>query len=88
MGNSLNIDLEGKVVIFQQQYLMVPQLEHPFRVDGGFGARPYTMGRALTGEFLSDGERARMEGYMVERLATEEEIRGALEKAGRGIEPR
>lgn len=74
MANSLNIDLTDKVVIFRQKYLTVPALEHPFRVGGGFGSKPYTIGRALFGEFLSDGERARMEGFMVERLATEEEI--------------
>lgn len=74
MANALRIDLVGKTVIFQQKYLTVPALEHPFRVDGGFGASPTTMGRALFGTFLSDGEEARMEGYMVERLATDEEI--------------
>jgi len=77
MSNSLSMDLTGKVVIFKQNYLTVPQLEHPFLVEGGFGASPNTIGRALIGEFLSDGERARMEGYMVERLATDEEIAAA-----------
>lgn len=74
MPNSLNIDLEGKVVIFKRKYLKVEPLDHPFKVTGGFGAKPDTLGNALFGQFLSDGEDARMEGYMVERLATEEEI--------------
>lgn len=74
MANSLNIDLTGQVVIFKQRYLTVDALQHPFRVEGGFGAKPETMGRALLGTFLSDGEEARMEGYMVKRLATDEEI--------------
>ena len=74
MANSLRMDLEGKVVIFKQEYMTVPALDHPFRVTGGFGAKDYTAGRALYGTFLSDGEKARMEGYMVERLATPEEI--------------
>lgn len=77
MANSLDIDLTGKVVIFRQNYLKVPAKKHPFRVDGGFGASPHTMGTALGGEFLSDGEVCRMEGYMVERLATDEEIAAA-----------
>lgn len=74
MGNSLNMNLEGQVVIFKKKYMTVPPLDHPFRVEGGFGASPSTIGRALFGTFLSDGEEARMEGFMVERLATEEEI--------------
>lgn len=80
MGNTLNIDLTGKVVIFKQKSLTVTATEHPFRVDGGFGASPNTQGRALIGEFLSDGEEARMEGYDVERLATPEEILAALDR--------
>lgn len=80
MGNALRIDLTDQVVIFKQKYLSVPALDHPFRVDGGFGAQPDTIGRAMFGEFLSDGERARMEGFMVERLATEEEIRAVLDR--------
>ena len=77
MANSLNIDLTDKVVIFRQNYLKVPANEHPFLVGGGFGASPHTSGSALGGTFLSDGETCRMEGYMVERLATDEEIAAA-----------
>ena len=77
MANNLDIDLTGRVVIFSEKFLTVPATEHPFLVEGGFGAKPYTMGRALLGTFLSDGEEARMEGYMVERLATKEEILAA-----------
>lgn len=77
MANSLNIDLTDQVVIFHQRYLKVLATEHPFHVGGGFGALPYTSGSALGGTFLSDGEVCRMEGYMVERLATEEEIASA-----------
>jgi hypothetical protein len=77
MANALNEDLTGKVVIFAQTYMSVPATEHPFEVEGGFGARSFTSGNALMGTFLSDGEKARMEGYMVERYATEEEITAA-----------
>lgn len=78
MANNLRIDLTDKVVIFKQSYLTVPATEHPFLVKGGFGASPTTMGRALSGEFLSDGEQTRMEGYMVERLATTDEVARAM----------
>lgn len=81
MANALNEDLTGKVVIFDQKYLKVPAEDHPFRVEGGFGAVPYTMGNALAGTFLSDGESARMEGYMVKRLATDGEV-ARFEKGG------
>lgn len=80
MANTLGIDLTGKVVIFRQEFLTVPNTEHPFLVQGGFGASPHTQGRALGGTFLSDGEETRMEGYMVERLATDEEIEAARVK--------
>jgi hypothetical protein len=78
MANALHMDLRGKVVIFRQEFLSVPATQHPFRVEGGFGAAQFTRGRALGGTFLSDGESCRMEGYMVERLATDEEILAAL----------
>lgn len=77
MANSLDMDLTGQVVIFKQEYLSVPATEHPFRVEAGFGTKPYTSGSALGGTFLSDGESTRMEGFMVERLATEQEIEAA-----------
>jgi len=77
VANALNEDLTGRVVILGAEYLK-PELAAPtlraFRVDDGFGAKPYTAGHAIMGEFLSDGERCRMEGYMVERFATDDEI--------------
>ena len=74
MANSLGIVLTDQIVIFKQEYLSAPASEHPFRVKGGFGALPFTAGTALMGEFLSDGEKTRMEGFFVDRLATEDEI--------------
>lgn len=89
MGNSLNSDLEGKVVILKAEALKPAYQElkfRLFRVEGGFGSKPYTMGRALFGIFLADGEKARMDSYDVERLATDEEIAlfdiGNLQKEG------
>lgn len=74
MGNALNQNLAGKVVIFKQEALNIPVEEHPFLVTGGFGARHFTAGTALYGAFISDGERGRMEGFEVDRLATVQEI--------------
>jgi len=45
-----------------------------FWARGGFGCDPGTMGSAVVGTYLSDGERCRVEGYMVDRLATEQDL--------------
>lgn len=74
--NSLKMQLEGKVVVLRANVLKAEYRDlkwRLFRVDGGFGASPNTIGTALIGQFLADGEKARMEGYDVERLATEED---------------
>lgn len=77
MGNSLNMDLEGKHVVIKKEILK-PEYhdveKRVFLVKGGFGAKSYTIGTALFGEFVFDGEECRMDGYDVERLASEEEI--------------
>lgn len=77
MANSLKTDLTGKVVVLKVK-LMKPEFQdlkyRLFRVEGGFGAVPFTSGTALFGITLVDGEHARFSGYDVERLATEEEI--------------
>ena len=77
MANSLHEELRGKVVVLhkgnlQPKYHDIKQ--RLFRVEGGFGASPHTMGTALYGQFLADGEKCRMEGDDVERLAAEEEL--------------
>ena len=75
--NSLGMELLNKVVIFKQEYMTVPATEHPYQVEGGFGSFGYTTGSALQGRFLSDGEVVRMEGYMIDRIATKEEVDAA-----------
>lgn len=82
MANALEKNLEGATVIFKQKYLQrgIVASEQPYHVTGGFGAKPNTKGNAMFGEWLSDGEKDRMEGYCVERLATDEEISAALDK--------
>jgi hypothetical protein len=77
MANALNMDLTDKVVVLDARYFTAAHHDvksRLFRVEGGYGAVPYTLGKALVGTFLSDGERTRMEGYMVERIATEEDL--------------
>jgi len=77
MANALSIDLTDKVVVLDAQFMTAKYRDvksRLFTVEGGYGAVPYTMGNALVGTFVCDGEKARMEGYMVERLATEEDL--------------
>lgn len=80
MANNLNEDLTNHVVIIKAEDLK-PSLDRPelraFRVLDGFGANSFTMGTALLGEFLFDGDKCRLEGWMVERFATEDEIADA-----------
>lgn len=80
MANHLGEDLTARVVIIGAKHL-VSNLNSPerraFRVSGGFGAKSHTSGSALMGQFLFDGERCRMEGWMVERFATDDEIKDA-----------
>lgn len=75
--NSLNDDLTGKHVVIGAEYLTDECAEaarRVFRVIGGFGAKPFTNGRALFGVFVAYDESVRMEGWMVERLATSQEV--------------
>lgn len=80
MANSLKMDITNKYVLIKTDCLKEEFHEIPKRVffaDGCFGTKPYTMGRSLGGEFVFDGERATLDGYDVERLATDEEIASA-----------
>lgn len=78
MANALKEDLRGKVVVLRADIMKQEYQElkwRLFRVNEGFGAVPFTIGTALIGEHLADGQTARYDGYDVERLATEEEIK-------------
>jgi hypothetical protein len=77
VSNSLRADLTGKVVVLKAENFKPAYQDvrsRLFRVDGGFGASSFTRGTALIGEFLADGEKTRMDGHDIERLATDEEI--------------
>lgn len=81
MANNLNVDLHDRVVIIGAEHLKESLAEKPylraFRVTGGFGESSFTHGNAIMGEFLYNGDRCRLEGWMVERFATEDEIADA-----------
>lgn len=91
MGNNLNAPLEGRFVLlredwFKDQVMAADGRERVFLASGGFGCSPHTMGNAVYGEFVVDGEECRVEGYNLdERFATEDEVQAALvERVRRG----
>lgn len=80
--NSLGRTIEpGEYLILKVESLAEPYRDDPtwrvFQALGGFGMSPETMGTAVVGTFIRDGEEARMEGYMFERAATSEEVAAA-----------
>lgn len=70
--NSLNAELEGKVVILSRECYKGSEEERKFKCSGGFGCHAKTIGTAVFGEFLCDGEKCRVEGYEIEKFAEEE----------------
>lgn len=77
MTNALKAQLQGKVVVLKASVHKAAYAALPyrlFRVEGGFGTSPDTSGRAVFGVYLCDGEKARIDGYDIERFATEEEV--------------
>lgn len=80
MANKLGKDLTGRAVVIDATVLKPEYADAPrrvFVVSGGFGAMPFTTGNAVFGAFLADEEKCRVEGWMVERFATDEEIEAA-----------
>lgn len=80
MANSMGIDLTDKTVVINASRMSANYKDvtwRVFHVIGGFGTAPDTMGTALFGEHLRDGEKTRWDGFDVERMATEDEIAAA-----------
>lgn len=78
MANAINQDITNKVVVLKEE-VMTPEYrgiaDRLFLAEGGFGCQPSTIGGAVFGKHLSDGERARYDGWHFERLATEEDLK-------------
>jgi len=82
MANSLDIDLIEKDVLISKEYMQEDFQDlskRVFHVEGGFGASSFTGGTMLGGYFLFEGENGHdsLRGWMVDRLATEEEVKNA-----------
>jgi hypothetical protein len=75
MANALNKDLDGSVILLDEDAMKdqysAPE-ERVVKVLGGFGASAVTRGTALIVGFYSDGEKARFEGPQVSELVEED----------------
>lgn len=77
MGNALGEDITGRYVVINEERFdpKYRDIEHRvFLVSDGFGTSPAARGTAVFGSTPFDGEKFRIEGYDIERYATEEEI--------------
>lgn len=77
MANNLKEDITGRYVVLKEssvspRYRAIE--ERVFLAKDGFGCVPYTRGTAVMGVTPIDGAEFRMEGYDIERFATDEEI--------------
>jgi len=77
--NSLQADLTNRVVIIKQDVFPGRSEERRvFAVSGGFGCKPELTGCAVMGSFICNGESCRLDGYDMERFATDNDIQAAL----------
>ena len=70
--NSLDAELEGKIVILSPKVYKGNENERKFKCLGGFGCSPHTRGTAVFGRLLHAGVEFRAEGYEIEKFADDE----------------
>ena len=73
MANSLNIDLTNKYVVVDKN--VFKDEVGIFFCEGGFGCFSFTIGTAVFGKWLSDNTIDRISGYVIVRLATDDEVK-------------
>lgn len=82
--NGARQDIEGKYVRLRPE-AHKPEYRDPkflvFKAEGGFGCSPETRGTAVIGYYVCDGERARVEGWDVVEVLTEDEAKKIAEVA-------
>lgn len=78
MANALGRDLQpGEVVLVAAKHFrkVTPLERRMFRVSGeGFGASAACSGGAVFGSWAHSGNEDRIEGYMIQRAATEKDL--------------
>lgn len=66
--NSLNRSIkEGEVVTLSAKHYSGDVESRKFKCEGGFGMESFTIGTAIFGTFVKDGEKCRVEGYEIEK---------------------
>ena len=83
--NALKKDLTDKYIILDGKIYKGDITDRVFFCEDGFGCHSFTIGSAIFGEFVADGEKTRIEGDEVERLATPEEVETAKAKKNGGV---
>ncbi len=73
-------DLAGKVVVLSAEHYKGDQEARRFRCDTGFGCKPHSHGNAVFGQFMSDGERCRIERWQVESVEEGDRLDGLFEQ--------
>ena len=68
------ISLTDKMVLLCSKAYKGSDVERIFFCESGFGCHPFTIGKAVFGYFVYDGEKCRISRWDVVRLATEEEV--------------
>ena len=77
MANSLGQDLTKKIVVLKGVAMVKDRL---FYCMEGFGCYNYTAGSKIIGRLLTDGRETTVDGRMVDRLATPEEVKSVNKK--------
>jgi hypothetical protein len=80
--NSLHRLITKDEIVVLKKNLFKPEFQELkyrlFLVRGGFGMRPESMGSAIYGTFISDGEECRYEGHDIDAEETDFYQRGLL----------
>jgi hypothetical protein len=65
------IDLAGKTVVIRKSALGLAWQDgdRRFKAQAGFGCKPHAMGRGVFGDFVCDGEHARIDRDDIEGIA-------------------
>lgn len=81
--NSIGKNIEGQYVILKDEYCSDRDKKNEemrvYLAGGGFGCSPVTSGTCVTATQIATSLRMRLEGYMLDRIATPEEVDAAKE---------
>ena len=67
-NNVVGVELTGKKVILSSKYYKGTDEQRTFLCKDGFGCSPGLLGTAVFGEFMVDGEKARVDRYEIEKV--------------------